>query len=93
MRGFLYVFGACKKIQSQQESRQLWALFCQGVYCICVLMCPVCERGGGRTGERGGENAELSVIEWAHHSAQREALYSAPPAYPAIEVTKQLCTA
>lgn len=59
-------------------------------YCTCVLMCPVCECEGG---ERGGENAELSVFEWAHYSAQREALYSAQAAYPTIEVTKQLCTA
>lgn len=48
---------------------------------------------GWEGGERGGgerENAELSVFEWAHYSAQREALYSAQPAYHTIEVTKQL---
>lgn len=59
----------------------LCLIFCQSV----LLMCPVCacvcvcsER------ENGWENAELSVFEWAHYSAQREALYSAQPADPTI---------
>lgn len=70
----------------------LQLIFSKAVLYVCTDVLCV-SAGGGRTGQRGGENAELSVFEWEHHSAEREALYSAQPAYPSIEVTKQLCTA
>lgn len=75
-----------KRYNPGDKSRQLCASFCPE----CFTVCECRGVGGGRTGGGERENAELSVFEWAHYSAQREALYSAQPAYHTIEVTKQL---
>lgn len=94
---FMYVFvhhsikGSPKDTSIQTKLTTLQLIFSKAILYVCTdVLCA--SSGGVRTGQRGGENAELSMFEWAHHSAQREALYSAQPAYPSIEVTKQLCT-